>query len=70
MQRAEFPNDRVFCKSIGVNYDFEQLHMCCWFSSQITNGGGLKMSIKGIIYFVIRYLAPLAIAVIFVTGLL
>ena len=33
-------DDRVFCKSIGVNYDFEQLHMCCWFSSQITNGGG------------------------------
>ncbi len=33
-------DDRIFCESIGVNYDFEQLHMCCWFSSQITNGDG------------------------------
>lgn len=40
------------------------------FFEEITNGGGLKMSIKGVIFFVIRYLAPLAIAVIFVTGLL
>ena len=40
------------------------------FFEEITNGGGLKMSIKGVIFFVIRYLAPLAIAVIFITGLL
>lgn len=33
-------DDKAFCESIGVNYDFEQLHMCDWFSSQITNGSG------------------------------
>ena len=33
-------DDKAFCDSIGVTYDYEQLHMCCWFSSQITNGGG------------------------------
>ena len=32
--------DRVFCDSIGVNYDYEQLHMVTWFSSQVTRGGG------------------------------
>ena len=32
--------DEAFCKSIGVEYHFEQLHMCTWFSSQITNGEG------------------------------
>ena len=40
------------------------------FNEEITNGGKLKLSIKGIIYFIIRYLAPLAIAVIFISGFL
>lgn len=40
------------------------------FFDEITNGGGLKMSIKGVIFFIIKYLAPLAIAVIFITGFL
>ena len=33
-----FPDkkDLEFCNRIGVQYDFEQLHMCCWFSNQIT----------------------------------
>ena len=39
-------------------------------TKEITNGGGLKMSIKGVIFFIIKYLAPLAIAVIFITGFL
>ena len=34
------PDDKDFCAAIGIQYDFEQLHMCDWFSSQITNGGG------------------------------
>lgn len=38
------------------------------FFEEITNGGGLKLSVKGVIYFIIRYLAPLAIAVIFISG--
>ena len=32
--------DKAFCESIGVRYDYEQLHMCCWFSGQITHGAG------------------------------
>ena len=40
------------------------------FFEEITNGGGLKMSVKGVIFFIIKYLAPLAILVIFITGLL
>ncbi len=32
--------DKAFCESIGVRYDYEQLHMCCWFSVQVTHGGG------------------------------
>lgn len=38
------------------------------FNEEITNGGKLKLSIKSVIFFIIRYLAPLAIAVIFITG--
>ena len=38
------------------------------FFEEITNEGGLKLSVKGVIYFIIRYLAPLAIAVIFISG--
>ena len=39
------------------------------FFEEITNEGGLKLSIKGVIFFIIRYLAPIAIAFIFITGL-
>ena len=40
------------------------------FFEEVTNGGQLKLSVKGIIYFIIKFLAPIAIAVIFITGLL
>ena len=40
------------------------------FFEEITNGGKLKLSLKGVIYFIIKFVAPLAIAVIFITGLL
>lgn len=40
------------------------------FFDEITNEGRLKLSIKSLIYFIIKFLAPLAIAVIFITGLL
>ena len=39
------------------------------FFDEVTNGGRLKMSVKGIIYFIIKFLAPVAIALIFVRGL-
>ncbi len=39
------------------------------FFDEITNGGQLKLSVKGVIYFIIKYLAPIAIAVIFINGL-
>ena len=32
--------NRTFCESIGVRYDYEQLHMCLWFAEQITKGAG------------------------------
>lgn len=32
--------DAKFCDSIGVSYDYDQLHMCCWFSVQVTRGSG------------------------------
>ena len=38
------------------------------FNEEITNEGHLKLSVKGIIYFIIKYLAPIAIAVIFIKG--
>ena len=38
------------------------------FFEEITNGGQLKLSIKGVIYFIIKYLAPIAIMVIFISG--
>lgn len=34
------PDDKAFCESIGVTYDFEQLHMVRWFASQMTLGQG------------------------------
>lgn len=40
------------------------------FFAEITNDGSLKLYVKGIIFFIIRFLAPLAIAFIFITGLL
>lgn len=40
------------------------------FNEEITNDGKLKLSVKGVIYSIIKYLAPLAIAVIFITGFL
>lgn len=40
------------------------------FFEEITNGGSLKLSVKGVIFFIIRFLAPAAIAFIFITGLL
>ncbi len=39
------------------------------FYDEITNEGQLKMRIKPIILFIIKFVAPLAIAVIFVSGL-
>ena len=41
-----------------------------WFNDELTNEGKLKLSVKGIIFFIIKYLAPLAIAVIFISGFL
>ena len=39
------------------------------FFVEITNDGQLKLSVKSVIYIIVKYLAPLAIAVIFVSGL-
>ena len=39
------------------------------FFEEVTNEGSIKSSLWKIIFFIIRYLAPLAVAVIFVTGL-
>ncbi len=40
------------------------------FFVEVTNEGKLKSPLKAIIFFIIRYLAPLAIAVVFVNGLI
>ena len=40
------------------------------FFDELTNEGQLKLSVKTVIYFIIKFVAPLAIAVIFITGLL
>ena len=40
------------------------------FFEEITNEGALKSSLKKIFFFIIRYLAPLAIAFIFISGLI
>ena len=40
------------------------------FYDEISNGGKLKVAVKSVIFFIIKYLAPLAIAVIFVSGFL
>ena len=39
------------------------------FFSEVTNEGQLKSPMKWVIFFIIRYLAPLAIAVIFIRGI-
>lgn len=40
------------------------------FFAEVTNEGALKAPLKSIIYFIIRYLAPLAILVVFISGLI
>ena len=40
------------------------------FFEEVTNEGTLKASLRKIIFFIIRYLAPLAVAVIFISGLI
>lgn len=40
------------------------------FFEEVTNEGKFKSPLKAIIFFIIRYLAPLAIAVVFVNGLI
>ena len=39
-----------------------------WFNTELTNEGKLKLSLKHVIFFIIKYLAPLAIALIFISG--
>ena len=38
------------------------------FFEEVTNEGTIKSSLKEIIFFIIRYLAPVAIAIVFVSG--
>ena len=40
------------------------------FFAEVTNEGTLKSPLKTLIYFIVRYLAPLAIMVVFVSGLI
>lgn len=40
------------------------------FFEEVTNEGTLKSPLKSIIFFIVRYLAPLAITVIFISGLI
>ena len=39
---------------------------------EFTNGGSLRLNVRifGVLWFLIRYIAPLAVFVIFITGLL
>ena len=39
------------------------------FFAEVTNEGKLRISFKGVIFFIVKFLAPVAIAIIFVTGL-
>ena len=41
-----------------------------WFNTELTNEGKLKLSLRHVIFFIIKYLAPLAIAIIFISGFL
>jgi hypothetical protein len=36
----------------------------------VTNEGTIKASLKKIIFFIIKYLAPVAIAIVFISGLI
>lgn len=40
------------------------------FFEEVTNEGAIKASLKKIIFFIIRYLAPVAIAIVFISGLI
>lgn len=40
------------------------------FFEEVTNEGVIKASLKKIIFFIIRYLAPVAIAIVFISGLI
>ena len=40
------------------------------FFEEVTNDGKLSSPLRKVIFFIIRYLAPLAIAVVFVSGLI
>ncbi len=40
------------------------------FFDEVTNEGALKSPLKAIIYFIVKYLAPLAILVVFISGLI
>lgn len=40
------------------------------FFDEVTNGGAMKSPLKAIIFFIIRYLAPLAIMLVFISGLI
>jgi NSS family neurotransmitter:Na+ symporter len=40
------------------------------FFEEVTNEGTIKASLKKIIFFIIRYLAPIAITIVFVSGLI
>ena len=39
-----------------------------WFNAELTNEGKLKLSLSNVIFFIVRYIAPLAIVIIFVKG--
>ena len=40
------------------------------FFDEVTNEGTLKSGLKQVIFFIIRYLAPVAIAIVFISGLI
>ena len=40
------------------------------FFEEVTNDGAIKASLKIVIFFIIRYLAPVAIAIVFISGLI
>ena len=40
------------------------------FFDEVTNEGAIKASLKKVIFFIIRYLAPVAIAIVFISGLI
>ena len=40
------------------------------FFDEVTNEGTIKSSLKKVIFFIIRYLAPVAIAIVFISGII